>query len=154
MGTHPIFESDFDCLTDLYHHRTCIKMVYSKHIEIGGIVYSEKAKKPAAIVNVISLKRLLVDDGSCGRFEVNAKNIRLTDLKVKISWGARPGTVKKAWAAANMTEAYAGTDMAKAAATKQRRANLTDFERYKLMRLKQARNRIVNQEVGKLRKQK
>merc|ERR1712076_214414 len=129
-------------------------MVYSQHIEIGGVVFSEKAKKPAAIVNVISLNRLLVDDGNCGRFEVSAKNIRLTPLKVKISWGARPGTVKKAWAAANMTETYAGTDMAKAAATKQRRANLTDFERYKLMRLKQARNRIVNQEVGKLRKQK
>merc|ERR1712168_536423 len=125
MGTHPIFESDFDCLTDLYHHRTCIKMVYSKHIEIGGIVYSEKAKKPAAIVNVISLNRLLVDDGSCGRFEVNAKNIRLTDLKVKISWGARPGMAKKA-----------------------RRANLNDFERYKLMRLKQQKARIVNAELG------
>merc|ERR1711889_23952 len=80
-----------------------------------------------AVVNVISLNRLLCDDGNCGRFEVNVKNIRLTDLKIKISWGARPGTVKKAWAAANMTEAYAGTDMAKAAATKQRRANLTDF---------------------------
>lgn len=34
-------------------------MVYSKHIEIGGVVYSEKAKKPAAIVNVISLNRLV-----------------------------------------------------------------------------------------------
>ena len=34
-----------------------------------------------------------------------------------------------------MTEAYAGTDMAKAAATKQRRANLTDFERYKVCTL-------------------
>ena len=39
--------------------------------------------------------RLLCDDGNCGRFEVNVKNIRLTDLKIKISWGARPGTVKK-----------------------------------------------------------
>ena len=104
--------------------------------------------------------RLLCDDGNCGRYEVNVKNIRLTDLKIKISWGARPGTVKKvsklpqyrkytylvhyyytlysarvsiqAWAAANMTEAYAGTDLAKAAATKARRANLTDFERYKV----------------------
>jgi large subunit ribosomal protein L14e len=107
-----------------------------------------------AVVNVISLNRLLCDDGNCGRFEVNARNIRLTDLKLKICWGARPGTVKKAWTAANMTETFAGTDMAKAAATKHRRANLNDFERYKLMRLKQARNRIVNQEVGKLRKQK
>jgi large subunit ribosomal protein L14e len=129
-------------------------MVFEKFVSIGGIVFSEAHQKPMTVVNVISLNRLQCDDGNCGRYEVNTKNIRLTDLKLKITWGARPGTVKKAWAAANMTEAYAQTDMAKAAATKSRRANLSDFERYKLMRLKQARNRIVNQEVGKLRKQK
>merc|ERR1711983_526051 len=105
MGTHPIFESDFDCLTDFsYGPSNLFIMVFEKFVSIGGVVFSEAHQKPRAVVN--------------------------------------------------MTEAYAGTDMAKAAATKQRRANLTDFERYKLMRLKQARNRIVNQEVGKLRKQK
>merc|ERR1712005_92255 len=140
MGTHPIFESDFDCLTDLsYGPSNLFIMVFEKFVSIGGVVFSEAHQKPMAVVNVISLNRLLCDDGNCGRYEVNVKNIRLTDLKIKISWGARPGTVKKAWAAANMTDAYA--------ATKARRANLTDFERYKLMRLKQARNRIVNQEV-------
>merc|ERR1711982_194817 len=137
MGTHPIFESDFDCLTDFsYGPSNLFIMVFEKFVSIGGVVFSEAHQKPMAVVNVISLNRLLCDDGNCGRFEVNVKNIRLTDLKIKISWGARPGTVKKAWAAANM----------------QRRANLTDFERYKLMRLKQARNRIVNQEVGKIAK--
>merc|ERR1711982_158496 len=136
MGTHPIFESDFDCLTDFsYGPSNLFIMVFEKFVSIGGVVFSEAHQKPMAVVNVISLNRLLCDDGNCGRFEVNVKNIRLTDLKIKISWGARPGTVKKAWAA-----------------TKQRRANLTDFERYKLMRLKQARNRIVNQEVGKIAK--
>merc|ERR1711937_325776 len=155
MGTHPIFESDFDCLTDLCKTRTSItKMVYSKFVEIGGVVFSEKANKRAAVVNVISLNRLLVDDGSCGRFEANTKDIRLTDLKVAISWGARPGTVKKAWAKAGIDAAWAETDLAKNAAKSARRANLNDFERYKLMRLKQQRNRIVNAEVGKLRKQK
>merc|ERR1711868_229327 len=150
MGTHPIFESDFDCLTDLCKTRTSItKMVFTKHIEIGGVVYSEKASKPAAIVNVISLNRLLVDDGSCGRFEVNVK-----DIKVKISWGARPGTVKKAWAAAGIDAAWATTGLATSLAKSARRANLTDFERYKLMRLKQQKARIVNAELGKLKSKK
>merc|ERR1712137_573209 len=137
MGTHPIFESDFDCLTDLsYGPSNLFIMVFEKFVSIGGVVFSEAHQKPMAVVNVISLNRLLCDDGNCGRYEVNVKNIRLTDLKIKISWGARPGTVKNAWAAANMTDAYAATYLAKAAATKARRANLTDFERYKLMRLK------------------
>merc|ERR1712064_43033 len=104
MGTHPIFESDFDCLTDFsYGTSNLFIMVFEKFVSIGGVVFSEAHQKPMAVVNVISLNRLLCDDGNCGRYEV---------------------TVKKAWAAANMTEAYAGTDMAKAAATKQRRANL------------------------------
>merc|ERR1712110_71826 len=136
MGTHPIFESDFDCLTDKSRTSWC----------------SEKHQKPAAIVNVISLNRLLVDDGNCGRFEVNCRNIKLTDLKIKIAFGARPGTVKKAWAAAGMTDAFAATDLATKMATKATRANLSDFERYKVIRLRQARTRIINQEVGKLKK--
>jgi len=32
-------------------------MVYQKFIEIGGVVFSEKHQKPAAIVNVIGLNR-------------------------------------------------------------------------------------------------
>merc|ERR1711942_363378 len=155
MGTHPIFESDFDCLTDFsYGPSNLFIMVFEKFVSIGGVVFSEAHQKPMAVVNVISLNRLLCDDGNCGRFEVNVKNIRLTDLKIKISWGARPGTVKKAWAAANMADAWAKTDLATGMATKARRANLTDFERYKLMRLRQARNRIVNAEFAKLKKQK
>ena len=35
-----------------------------------------------------------------------------------------------------------------------RRANLNDFERYKLMRLKQQKARIVNAELGKLKSKK
>merc|ERR1712243_260680 len=126
MGTHPIFESDFDCLTDFLNNSD--NMVFNKFIEIGGIIYSEKAAKPAAVVNVIGLNRLLVDDGNCGRFEVNCRDIKLTDLKVKISWGARPGTVKKAWAAANMNDEWAKNSIANGMATKARRANLNDFE--------------------------
>merc|ERR1711997_235760 len=142
MGTHPIFESDFDCLTDLSYGPSNLSiMVFEKFVSIGGVVFSEAHQKPMAVVNVISLNRLLCDDGNCGRFEVNVKNIKLTDLKVKISWGARPGTVKKAWAAANMNDEWAKTSIATGMATKARRANLTDFERYKLMRLRQARNR-------------
>ena len=34
-------------------------MVFQKFIEIGGVVFSEKHQKPAAIVNVISLNRYM-----------------------------------------------------------------------------------------------
>ena len=44
--------------------------------------------------------------------------------------------------------------MAKGMAKAALRASLGDFDRFKLMRLKQARNRIVKAELGKVRKQK
>merc|ERR1712227_731186 len=78
MGTHPIFESDFDCLTDLsYGPSNLFIMVFEKFVSIGGVVFSEAHQKTMAVVNVISLTRLLCDDGNCGRYEVNVKNIRL-----------------------------------------------------------------------------
>jgi len=33
MGTHPIFESDFDCLTDCYLGRKCNVLKNSNHGE-------------------------------------------------------------------------------------------------------------------------
>ena len=58
----------------------------------------------------------------------------------------------QAWAAAGIDAAWASTDLATSMAKKARRANLSDFERYKLMRLKQQKARIVNAELGKLKK--
>jgi large subunit ribosomal protein L14e len=44
--------------------------------------------------------------------------------------------------------------LAKGLARQKVRANLTDFDRFKLMRLKQARNRIVKAELGKMSRKK
>merc|ERR1719436_716094 len=93
-----------------------------------------------------------VDDGNCNRLTVNVKNIKLTDITIKINHGARPGTVKKAWAAADIAGKWAQTDIAAANVKAAKRAGLGDFDRYKLMRLKQERSRIVKQELGRIRK--
>ena len=58
----------------------------------------------------------------------------------------------QAWAAAGIDAAWSASALATSMAKKARRANLTDFERYKLMRLKQQKARIVNAELGKLKK--
>merc|ERR1712066_395803 len=129
-------------------------MVFEKFVSIGGVVFVPAMNKPVAIVNVIDLNRLLVDDGNCNRCTVNVKNIQLTDLSIKIIQGARPGTVKKAWATADINTKFAESAIAKGLAKKALRANLGDFDRFKLMRLKQARNRIVKAELGRVRKSK
>merc|ERR1712088_664259 len=149
MGTHPIFESDFDCLTDEdIRTENHTKMVFESFVQIGGVVFVPALKKPMTIVNIIDLSRVLLDDGNCHRCTVNIKGIKLTDLKVNITHGARPGTVRKAWAAAGINDAWAATPIASALA---KRASLSDFDRFKLMRMKQERGRIVKRELGKLK---
>ena len=129
-------------------------MVFTEFITIGGVVYVPALNKACAITNVIDLNRLLVDDGKLNRYTVSVKNIKLTDLSIKISVGARPGTVKKAFAAADIDNKFVASDLAKGLARQKVRFNLTDFDRFKLMRLKQARNRIVKAELGKMSRKK
>jgi large subunit ribosomal protein L14e len=58
----------------------------------------------------------------------------------KLPRGARTGVVKKAWEKAGIEEKWQESAWAKKRAQKERRRALTDFERFKVMRLrKQAR---------------
>ena len=61
----------------------------------------------------------------------------------KLPRGARPGAVKKAWDQAGIEAKWQESAWAKKRAQKERRRALTDFERFKVMRLrKQARFEI------------
>jgi len=148
-------------LTNLFHVTNCSNtgtMVYKKFIEIGGVVFissGPNSGKLAAVVNVIDQNRLLVD-GPCNsvpRCVVNMKNIQLTKFQIKIPYGARTGTVKKAWEKSNVNESWSETLWAKKIASKARKATLTDFDRFRLMKLKQKRSRIIAAELSKLKKQ-
>ncbi|XP_055890920.1 60S ribosomal protein L14-like isoform X1 [Biomphalaria glabrata] len=131
---------------------------YSRFVEIGRVAYiahgADKGKL-IAIVDVIDQNRALVD-GPCsgvGRKDMNFKALHLTPYTIKINHSARTGTVKKAWEAAEVNKKWEQSTWAKKLATAKRRTELTDFERFKLMKAKQARNRLINIEFGKLRKQ-
>ena len=74
-----------------YDYHSTVHFIENRFAEIIFLYFLKNA------LPVVQIKtfRLLCDDGNCGRYEVNVKNIRLTDLKIKICWGARPGTVRK-----------------------------------------------------------
>ena len=78
---------------------------------------------------------------------------QLTKFRIKIPYGARTGTVKKAWEKSNVNESSSETLWAKKIASKARTAMLTDFDRFQLMKLKQKRSRIIAAELSKLKKQ-
>ncbi|GFS20011.1 60S ribosomal protein L14-like [Elysia marginata] len=132
-------------------------MPYERFVEIGRVAYvahGDDKGKLIAIVDVIDHNRALVDGPCSGvnRKDMNFKALHLTQFKIKIGPSARTGTVRKAWEKAEIDQKWSETTWAKKLANVEKRANLTDFDRFKLMKAKQSRNRLINIEFGKLRK--
>lgn len=71
------------------------------------------------------------------RHAINLKWMSLTDLKVNLPRGARSKYVRKAFEDEQVETKWAQTSWAKRIARFQRRAELTDFERFKVKVLKQ-----------------
>ncbi|XP_052816452.1 60S ribosomal protein L14-like [Mya arenaria] len=126
-------------------------------VEIGRvayIAYGDDKGKLCVVLDIIDQNRVLVE-GPCtnvARKEFNMKAIQMTQFLLKIPHSCRQKVVRKAWEKEEITKKWGETTWARKIASRELRANLTDFDRFKLMKAKQCRNRIVNTEFGKLRK--
>jgi|UniRef100_A0A914PEF5 large subunit ribosomal protein L14e len=132
-------------------------MIFTKFVEIGRVVYISKGKnegKLAVITNVVDGNKVLVDGPSTGvpRSVRNFKDLQLTKFKVPVRVGQRTGGVKKAFDEAGIISKWNESSWAKGIQKRTLRAGLNDFERFKVLRVKQLRNRIIRAEAGKLRK--
>ncbi|KAL6729715.1 hypothetical protein Aduo_000747 [Ancylostoma duodenale] len=132
-------------------------MVFKRLVQIGRVVFIAKGKdagKIATVVDVVDGNRVLIDGPSTGvvRCVRNLKDLQLTKFVVKVRVGQRTKGVKEAFDGAKINEQFKKTQWAKKIAQKAVRAKLTDYERFKLMKAKQMRNRLVRVEFAKLRK--
>uniref|UniRef100_A0A914Z2U4 Large ribosomal subunit protein eL14 n=1 Tax=Panagrolaimus superbus TaxID=310955 RepID=A0A914Z2U4_9BILA len=132
-------------------------MIFTKFVEIGRVVYISKGKnegKLAVITNVVDGNKVLVDGPSTGvpRSVRNFKDLQLTKFKLPVRVGQRTGGVKKIFDEAGIISKWNESSWAKGIEKRTLRANLNDFERFKVLRVKQLRNRIIRAEAGKLRK--
>uniref|UniRef100_A0A669PBR3 Ribosomal protein L14 n=1 Tax=Phasianus colchicus TaxID=9054 RepID=A0A669PBR3_PHACC len=66
--------------------------------------------------------------------------------------GARQKCVRRAWEKENINEKWAATRWAKKIEAREKKAKMTDFDRYKVMKAKKMRNRIIKHEIKKLQK--
>uniref|UniRef100_A0A8B9TFQ4 Ribosomal protein L14 n=1 Tax=Anas platyrhynchos TaxID=8839 RepID=A0A8B9TFQ4_ANAPL len=64
--------------------------------------------------------------------------------------GARQKCVRRAWEKENINEKWAATRWAKKIEAREKKAKMTDFDRYKVMKAKKMRNRIIKHEIRKL----
>ncbi|CAI9724178.1 ribosomal L14-like [Octopus vulgaris] len=133
-------------------------MVFNrKFVEVGRVAYIVKgvdSGKLCVIIDVIDQNRALIDGPCSGvlRKAINFNSVHLTRFVIKIRHSARTIEVKRAWDTADITGKWSQTKWAQKIMARQKRAMMTDFDRFKLMRAKQARNRIVTQEFKKLKK--
>merc|ERR1711874_334224 len=81
------------------------------------------------------------------------KCMQLTDYVIKVPHSARQKFVKRAWEKAGVNEKWEQSSWAKKIEAKQKRAKMSDFDRYKVMKAKRMRNKIIKHEVKKLQKE-
>ncbi|XP_007647865.1 60S ribosomal protein L14 isoform X1 [Cricetulus griseus] len=132
-------------------------MVFRRFVEVGRVAYvsfGPHAGKLVAIVDVIDQNRALVD-GPCTRVRRQAmpfKCMQLTDFILKFPHSARQKYVRKAWEKADINTKWSATRWAKKIDARERKAKMTDFDRFKVMKAKKMRNRIIKTEVKKLQR--
>ncbi|KAI1079590.1 ribosomal protein L14-domain-containing protein [Whalleya microplaca] len=121
-----------------------------RKVEVGRIVLiqgdSPYAGRLAAIVEIIDHKRALVDGPSADaklvvpRQSISFSDVLLADFKIeKLPRAVRTGTLKTAWEKAEIDAKWKESKWAKRKDQTERRRALTDFERFKVLRLKKQR---------------
>jgi len=81
---------------------------------------------------------------------ISYSRIALTDLTVKIQPNARQKTLKQAWTDADTMAKWEATSWAKKLNARKKRANLSDFDRFKVMVAKKQKAAIIARKMAEL----
>ena len=119
-------------------------MVFKKFVEIGRVIvinYGPLTGKLAVIVDILTPTKVIVQGlkGGVRRQELSLRRVTLTNDKINIKRGAKKDEVLKAIDVYKLEEKYKKSNLAKKVELREKRVNLTDFDRYKVMRLRQKR---------------
>merc|ERR1712226_1433891 len=117
-----------------------------------GINRGEDVGKVAVIVDVVDQNRALVSCPQTGvsRKMVNFKCMSITDFVIeKLPHSIRDGPLSKAIDKSEVLTKWEETPWAKKLASRARRAQLNDFERFQVKVHTQTRNRIIRKEFRK-----
>ncbi|KFD49991.1 hypothetical protein M514_09084 [Trichuris suis] len=123
--------------------------------QIGRICYINDGRdkgKLCAIVNVIDGNHALIDGPEVKRQAMNFKSLHLTRLRLKMTHEDKTKTVLKHWKEQGIDDKWMATKWARREKQRLIRASLNDFERYKVMKAKRSRNRLLRIEMGRLKR--
>jgi len=123
--------------------------VFTKFVEVGRVVlinYGPSAGKLAVVVEILNTSRILVDGPTTGvkRQEISLKRISLTEFKLEVTKGVKKAALKKAITDFGLDKKWGESSWARKLQKRAKRASLTDFDRFKVMQLKQKRRVLQN----------
>ena len=128
-------------------------MVFKKFVEIGRVAivnYGPLAGKVAVIVDILNTTRVLIHGPKEGvrRQEISLKRLTLTDFKLDIKRGIHKDNLVKAIDEYKLDDKFKESIYAKKVEKRKLRANLTDFDRFKVMRLRQQRRVLRSKAIN------
>ncbi|XP_049813293.1 60S ribosomal protein L14 [Schistocerca nitens] len=132
-------------------------MPFKRFVETGRVAYISDGPhkgKLCSIVDVIDQNKALIDGPVTGvpRGEIRLTQLHLTKFRVKFPFTARSRVVRKAWLDGKVDEKWKESLWAKKLEAKQKRVTMTDFDRFKLRKAKQLRNKVRSLAYYKLKK--
>ncbi|CBZ50828.1 hypothetical protein NCLIV_039030 [Neospora caninum Liverpool] len=119
------------------------------------VQYGPDAGKLCFVVDIINQTRVLVDGaGVTGvkRQSMPVRRIALTDQYLKIPRSVRSATLKKALEKDDVIAKFNQSSWGKKRQVKEQRANMTDFDRFKLMVILKQRRKVMQQKLKTLKK--
>jgi large subunit ribosomal protein L14e len=103
------------------------------------ITYGPDAGKLVIITDILNTAKVLVDGPTTNvrRQELSLNRLQLTEHVVPLTRGIKRGALKKAITDFGLDKKWSESSWGRKLHRRQRRTNLTDFERFKVMVLKQ-----------------
>ncbi|OAO96893.1 hypothetical protein AXX17_AT4G31240 [Arabidopsis thaliana] len=135
-------------------------MGFKRYVEIGRVAlvnYGEDHGKLVVIVDVVDQNRALVDAPDMERIQMNFKRLSLTDIVIDINRVPKKKALieamEKAGDLADVKNKWEKSSWGRKLIVQKRRANLNDFDRFKIMLAKIKKAGVVRQELAKLKKE-
>ncbi|XP_017765340.1 PREDICTED: 60S ribosomal protein L14-like [Eufriesea mexicana] len=132
-------------------------MPFQRFVESGRIAYVSDGVykgKLVAIVDIIDQNRVLVDGPASNvpRCEMRLNELHLTKFRIRFPYTGSTRVVRKAWETANINNLWKQTMWAGKVEAKKKRLELSDFDRFKLRKARQIRNRLRTDVFYRLKK--
>lgn len=105
--------------------------------------------KIATIVDILNSKRVLIDGEGIQRQVIPIARLQLTKQVLAVGRGVRTGKLRKTLTKENVQKSYDESALGKSYARQNRREQLTDFERFKVLSLRRRLSKLLRARQNK-----